>query len=176
MSGLTWVEATIGDKGHDFERTVRAYSAELYRYAYWLCRDRFTAEELVQETFARAWKSWAELRDPGAVKPWLIAILRNERARMYARKQLPIADEDVSDLEIAELPAMAENLDMKRQLERLALSYREPLLLQVLGGFSCAEIASLLNTSEGAVMTRLTRARQAMRQDAAKPLKRGAAK
>jgi len=43
-------------------------------------------------------------------------------------------------------------------------TYREPLLLQVLGGFSCAEIAAMLGTTEGAVMTRLTRARQALRQ------------
>jgi len=170
------VEATTGDKSHEFERTVRAYSADLYRYAYWLCRDRFVAEELVQEVFARAWKSWAELRDLGSVKSWLITILRNERARLHARKQIPVADEDVSELEIAQLPAMAENLDIKRQIERLPLSYREPLLLQVLGGFSCSEIASMLGTSEGAVMTRLTRARQAMRQDPAGSLKHKIAK
>ena len=164
----------IGDKKADFERTVRAYSADLYRYAYWLCRDRFVAEEVVQETFARAWKSWQELREIASVKAWLITILRNERARMYARKQIPVVDEDVSEFEIPDLPSMAENLDMKRQLERLPLSYREPLLLQVLGGYSCGEIASMLNTSEGAIMTRLTRARQALRQDAAEPVKRRA--
>ena len=166
------MEATIGNKRSDFERTVRAYSADLFRYAYWLCRDRFVAEELVQEVFARAWKSWRELRAPESVKQWLIAILRNERARLYARKQVPIADEDVYELEISEMPNLAENLDMKQRLERLPLSYREPLLLQVLGGFSCAEIASMLDTSEGAIMTRLTRARQLMRQDMAFPTKR----
>jgi RNA polymerase sigma-70 factor (ECF subfamily) len=164
----------IGDKKAEFERTVRAYSADLYRYAYWLCRDRFVAEELVQEAFARAWKSWRELREIDSVKAWLITILRNERARMFARKQIPVADDDVSELEIPDLPSMAENLDVKRQLERLPLAYREPLMLQVLGGYSCGEIASMLNTSEGAIMTRLTRARQALRQDAAEPLKRGA--
>ena len=41
----------------DFEQTVRAYSADLYRYARWLCRDRHMAEDLVQEAFVRAWKS-----------------------------------------------------------------------------------------------------------------------
>ena len=45
-----------------FESVVKAYSAELYRYAYWLCRDRFTAEELMQETFTRAWQRWSGLR------------------------------------------------------------------------------------------------------------------
>jgi RNA polymerase sigma-70 factor, ECF subfamily len=161
------VEAPIGNRNTDFERTVRAYSTDLYRYAYWLCRDRFAAEELVQETFARAWKSWQELRDPGLVKQWLIAILRNESARAHGKKQAPMADEDVYELEIPEMPKMADDLDVRQRLERLPQTYREPLLLQVLGGYSCAEIASMLATSEGAVMTRLTRARQAMRQEPA---------
>ena len=169
------MEAPIGDRAIDFERTVRAYSADLFRYAYWLCRDRFMAEELVQDVFERAWKSWGELRSLESVKSWLIVILRNERARMHARKQLPLAEQDVYELEIAELPAMAENLDMKRRIERLPPSYREPLLLQVLGGYSCAEIASMLDTSQGAVMTRLTRARQAMRRELESPVKRRAA-
>ena len=85
---------------------------------------------------------------------------------MYARKQIPTSrTKTCLNLRFRDMPTMAENLDVKRQLERLPLTYREPLLLQVLGGFSCAEIASMLNTSEGAIMTRLTRARQAMRQD-----------
>jgi len=153
---------------------VRAYGADLYRYAYWLCRDRFVAEELVQETFARAWRSWHELRDREAVKAWLITIMRNERARMYARRQIPVANEDVSELEIPDLPAFDEDLDLRRRLERLPLAYREPLLLQVLGGYSCGEIAAMLNTSEGAVMTRLTRARQALRREAEDAPKRAA--
>ena len=166
------MEALIGNRKIDFERTVRAYGADLYRYAYWLCHDRFAAEDLVQETFARAWKSWQELRDTGSVKHWLIAILRNESARVHARKQIPIADEDVYELEIPEMPKMADDLDVRRRLDLLPRTYREPLLLQVLGGFSCAEIASMLTISEGAVMTRLTRARQAMRQESAETVVR----
>lgn len=169
------MEADISRKKTEFERTVRAYSPDLYRYAYWLCRDRFVAEELVQEVFARAWKSWQDLRDAASVKPWLIAILRNERARLHARKQVPVADEDVYELEIPETPGLAENLDIRQRLERLPPSYREPLLLQVLGGYSCAEIAAFFNTSEGAIMTRLTRARQTLRREPAGTIKRMAA-
>ena len=112
-----------------------------------------------------------DLREPESAKPWLIAILRNERARMFARKQIPVSDEDVHELELPEASNVVDNLDMKQRLERLALPYREPLLLQVLGGFSCAEIASMLGTSEGAIMTRLTRARQALRQESAPTVK-----
>ena len=163
------MEASIRDQRDEFEQTVRAYSADLYRYGYWLSRDRFTAEELVQETFARAWASWPELRDIKLVKQWLITILRNERARMFSRKAIPLSEEDVYELEIPQFSGVAENLDIRRRIERLPLSYREPLLLQVLGGFSCAEIASMLGTSEGAIMTRLTRARQALRDDEVTP-------
>ena len=165
------MEASIRKLSNEFEQTVRAHGADLYRYAYWLCRDRFTAEELVQEVFARAWANWADLREPESAKPWLIAILRNERARMFARKRIPVSDDDVHELENPEASNVADNLDMKQRLERLALPYREPLLLQVLGGFSCAEIASMLGTTEGAIMTRLTRARQALRQESAPAVK-----
>ena len=163
------MEASIRNLRDEFEQTVRAYSADLYRYAYWLSRDRFTAEELVQEVFARAWANWSELRDIKAVKQWLITILRNERSRMFARKSIPLSDDDVHELDIPQTSGVAENLDIRRRIERLPLAYREPLLLQVLGGYSCAEIAALLETSEGAIMTRLTRARQALRGDETTP-------
>src|SRR5690606_9518313 len=76
-----------------FEALVRAYSTELYRYAYWLCRDRFTAEDLVQETFARAWGNLGSLREEHAAKAWLYTILRNEHARLYERTRLPLVDD-----------------------------------------------------------------------------------
>lgn len=146
-----------------FERTVRAYSADLYRFAYGLCRDRFVAEDLVQETFERAWKSWKDLRDQGMAKSWLFTILRREHARLYERAPLDTVDADVEALDIVSPYQPGMYLELEQFVMSLPLSYREPLLLQVLGGFSCAEIAGILGASEGAVMTRLTRARQALR-------------
>jgi RNA polymerase sigma-70 factor (ECF subfamily) len=152
-------------KRSKFESLVRAYSAELYRYAYWLSRDRFVAEDLVQETYARAWQSWDSLRDDKAAKNWLYTILRHEHARLYERKRLEI--DEAQELEEIADPAGArayESVEIRDALEALPQSYCEPLLLQVLGGFSCAEIAGMLGSSEGAVMTRLTRARLALRK------------
>lgn len=146
-----------------FDQTARAYGADLYRYAYWLCRDRFVAEELVQETFARAWKNWDSLEDFSAVKPWLITILRNEHARLYERKRLDISDDDPQDLELPSNDRPGAHLELEQLVEELPPAYREPLVLQVLGGYECKEIAEMLGTTEGAVMTRLTRARQALR-------------
>jgi RNA polymerase sigma-70 factor (ECF subfamily) len=151
--------------GHDgFEHLVRAYSAELYRCAYWQCRDRGLAEDLVQETFARAWKSRAQLRDLDTVKAWLYRILRNEHARRFERKALEMEDRDVFELGVADPGNLERDHAVREHLALLAPQYREPLLLQVLGGFSCAEIAALLGIGEQAVMQRLSRARQAMRR------------
>lgn len=148
-----------------FEALVRAYSAELYRYAYWLCRDRFTAEDLVQETFARAWGSLAALRDEHAAKSWLYTILRNEHARLFERKHLPIADDqDLDSIADQRLGNAHDALEMREALHALPRTYRDPLLLQVLGGFTCEEIASMMELSAGAVMTRLSRARLALRR------------
>lgn len=153
------------DKDSQFEKVVRAYSAELYRFAYWLCRERFTAEDLVQETFARAWRSWNALRDEGAVKSWLYTILRNEHARLYERKQVDIDDEQEIDvIPDAERSAPIDAMEVRDALKKLAPGYREPLMLQTIGGFSCAEIAQMMDISKGAVMTRLTRARAALRK------------
>ena len=152
-------------KQSKFETMVRAYSAELYRYAYWMCRDRFLAEDLVQDTFTRAWQAWDGLRDDKAARSWLYTILRNERARLFERKRLEIDEaRELDDLIDASSAGPHEDLEMRQLLSALPVGYREPLVLQVLGGHSCAEIARIMDISEGAVMTRLTRARLALRK------------
>ena len=149
-----------------FQSLVKAYSAELYRYAYWLCRDRFVAEDLIQETFARAWTARGALRDERAVRAWLYTIVRNEHARLHERKRLDFDDgRDLDTIEDQRLRSVSAELEMRQALHALPESYREPLLLQVLGGFSCDEIATMMGLTPGAVMTRLTRARQVLRRD-----------
>ena len=148
---------------HAFEQMVRTYTADLYQFAYWLCRDRSVAEDIVQETFARAWKSWKDLRDEHTVKFWLFTVLRREHARLYERRRLPLDPRPVEDIDIAVESNTHAALEMDEMLIMLPVAYREPLLLQVLGGFSCAEIAQLLSISEASVMTRVSRARKMLR-------------
>ena len=118
----------------------------------------------MQETFARAWKSWAELRDVALAKAWLVTIMRNELARSFSRNKPALDIDAVGEAELPALPSCESQLETAQLVSLLPETYREPLLLQVLGGFSCAEIAAMLGTTEGAVMTRLTRARQALRK------------
>jgi RNA polymerase sigma-70 factor (ECF subfamily) len=145
-----------------FEQAVNRYFGDLYRYAYWLCRNRWQAEDVVQESLARAWRSWPKLREERALKSWLFTIVHREHLRAVPRTVRPEPDEATEEAGYCLDPGRA--MDLEGALRELPADSSEALLLQVLGGFSCAEIATVLGASEGAVMTRLTRARQALRR------------
>jgi RNA polymerase sigma-70 factor (ECF subfamily) len=149
----------------EFEQVVRAYANDLFRYLYWLCRDRAQAEDLVQETFARAWAAWAGQRDEKAVKAWLYTIARNEHARLYERKRLDIdPDAELDALVAAPGRDPALGIDLRRAFAALPGAFRDCLLLQVLGGLTSAEIATASGATEEAVNMRLSRARRALRE------------
>ena len=151
-------------RNSEFETVVRAYANDVFRYVYWLCRDRSVAEDLSQETFARAWAAWETQRDEKALKAWLFTIARNEHARMYERRRVDIDPEVELDTLVSKAasdPGLA--IDVRRAFGMLPDAYREPLLLQVLGGLSSAEIAATMNSTEEAVNMRLSRARKTLR-------------
>jgi RNA polymerase sigma-70 factor (ECF subfamily) len=154
---------TLRNGNASFDEAVRKHAGDLFRYAYWLARNRQQAEDIVQEALLRGWRAFAGVREPGAVKPWLFSIVRNEFLRATEREARH-AGVDVEGLEFVDERASPFGMELRDALLALPVSYAEPLALQVLGGFSCAEIAALLDTTEGAVMTRLTRARQALRR------------
>lgn len=143
------------------------FRADVFRFVYWLCRDRALAEDVVQETLLRAWRSLDSLGDEKAARPWLLTIARRELARVFERKRLPIVDIDAANE--AEPDAMAvddrhEVEEMRRAILKLDVVHREPLVLQVLLGYTTEEIARHLDISVAAVLTRLFRARQVLRQ------------
>jgi RNA polymerase sigma-70 factor (ECF subfamily) len=148
----------------EFEQVVRAYANDLFRYLYWLCRDRAQAEDLVQETFARAWAAWQDQRDEKAVKAWLYTIARNEHARLYERKRLDIDPGVELEALVAAPRDPALALDLRRAFAALPEAFRDCLLLQVLGGLTSAEIAAASGATEDAVNMRLSRARRALRE------------
>jgi RNA polymerase sigma-70 factor (ECF subfamily) len=145
-----------------FEQAVNRHFGDLYRYAYWLCRNRWQAEDVVQESLTRAWRSWPALREERALKSWLFTIVHREHLRAVSRAPRPEPDDGVDEPGYSQDPGST--LDLEGALRELPDDSREALLLQVLGGFTCAEIAGVLGASEGAVMTRLTRTRQALRR------------
>lgn len=149
-----------------FDRIVAVFHQDMFRYAAWLSRDPTVAEEVVQEALLRAWKSLDALREDDAAKSWLLTIVRRENARFFERKRLETVD--IDDLTPAQSAMVAETenetvRDMREAIYRLDDDYREPLVLQVLLGHSTQEIAELMGLKQGAVLTRLHRARLKLR-------------
>jgi RNA polymerase sigma-70 factor (ECF subfamily) len=157
----------MSNKQIRYEALVRAFHADLFRYAYWLCHQRTVAEDLVQETFLRAWKSLDSLQEAAAAKGWLITILRRENARRFERKQFEYQDFDQDWLEDEHSvgPEQTyENQQLQRYIGKLPEEYREPLVLQVLFGMTGDEIAQSLELNLNTVNTRLFRARHQLRE------------
>ena len=142
----------------------------MYRYAAWLSRDTAVAEDVVQEALLRAWKSLDALRDDGAAKQWLLTIVRRENARYFERRRLETVDIDNLSASQAALLAETPNeelADLREAIFGLEDDYREPLVLQVLMGYSTNEIAETMGLKQGAVLTRLHRARNKLKDNVA---------
>ncbi len=153
-------------KNQRFESLVRAYSSDLYRFAYWLCGDYSIADDLVQETYLRAWKSLDRLENINKAKSWLLTILRRENARRFERKRLELVDiaaYAIEDEHIQSPERLAEQSELHQAILQLDKEYRDPLLLQTLGGFKTSDIAHMLDLNVNTVNTRLFRARHQLK-------------
>lgn len=146
-----------------YEDLVSQYHMDLYRYGYWLTKDKHVTEDIVQETFLRAWRAIEQLQDIKAAKGWLITILRRENARRFERKQLSVVDIDdysVADEDESQQQTSIEHEELHVAINMLANDYKEPLIMQSMLGFSGDEIAKQLNLNKNTVMTRLFRAKK----------------
>jgi RNA polymerase sigma-70 factor, ECF subfamily len=147
-----------------FETLVKTWTKDVFRYAFWLCKDQETAEELVQETFTRVWKYLDQLSDDNAAKSWLFTIVKREHARRYQANQPELETLDNNQCAVkGHYDTSTEAFVLRQALAKLPDEYREPLVLQVIGGYSIKEIAQQMNLSTGAIMTRVHRARQKLR-------------
>lgn len=150
----------------EFSSLVDAYAKDLYRYAYWLCRDAHTAEDLVQDTLLRAWKSFDKLQEVKAARAWLITTVRREHLRRFERFQ-PITV-DVDEMEY--LPALpsddvAAADEIQTRMATLSVADREALLLQAGYGYTLKEIAEIMDATPAAIGNRVYRARQRLLQN-----------
>lgn len=154
------------NKQEYFESIVHTLANDLFRYAYWLCNDRSIADDLVQETFLRAWKSIDKLNDEKAVKSWLFTIVRRENARRFERKQLDLVDIEnatVADDSCVECDQLIQKNQLHDAIKSLENEYKDPLLMQTIGGFKTEEIAVILGLNLNTVNTRLFRAKKQLK-------------
>ena len=146
---------------------VEVQREPLFRLAFSWCHDAALADDLVQETLLRALDRAAQLEDPQRLKGWLCAILANCLKDHYRRaRPLEPLDEDLPAYgESPEAASASSQLAarVRAEVERLPLGQRQVVTLVDLEGFSYAEVGEILALPIGTVMSRLCRAREALR-------------
>ncbi|MFT3851643.1 MAG: sigma-70 family RNA polymerase sigma factor [Ilumatobacteraceae bacterium] len=165
----------------DFAAEAMQYAPQLYSAALRMTRNRSDAEDLVQETYLRAYRSYHTFDGGTNLRAWLFRILTNTFINVYRAKQRrPIEDElaDIEDLYMykrlgdIEASRSAEDTlfdmftddEVKQALEDLPENFRLPVLLADVEDFSYKEIAEILDIPIGTVMSRLHRGRRAMQK------------
>ena len=144
-----------------------------YRFARWLCRSPADADDIVQEAFLRAFRAFDSLRGED-VKAWLLAIVRNCNATALQQQQrrtaLAVAQDRLGEDHTAASPdpesvtaAAEERGTLVRLIAALPAEHREVLLLREMEDMSYREIAAVIDVPIGTVMSRLARARGALR-------------
>jgi RNA polymerase sigma-70 factor (ECF subfamily) len=167
-----------------FAELAMPYASQLYSAALRMTRNAADAEDLVQETYFKAYRSFATFHEGTNLRAWLFRILTNTYINNYRAKQRRPDETDLDDIEdfylyrrigaieeaLASRSAEDELMDVftddevKQALEDLPENFRLPVLLADVQGFSYREIAEILEVPIGTVMSRLHRGRKAMQK------------
>ena len=156
---------------HAFREAAVEHLDGLYGFALSLCRDRVTAEDLVQETYLRALKAPRQAEAGPGMKSWLFAILHNVwRNELRRRRPAGYADEAVEQIPSDE-PDPLDAVDrleagtrVLTAIEHLPDPFREAIVLRCVEGFTYQEMAAIVGCPAGTIMSRLARARALLRR------------
>lgn len=161
-----------------FEKLVDEHYVDLYRFAYSLARNPDDASDLTQQTFSIYAQKGDEVRDSSKCKSWLFTTLYREFLKQGARakRQIPMEEEELESNtvpEASDAQRVAEHHELLAALTSLEESHRAILSLFYLDQCSYKEIAEIIGFPIGTVMSRLSRAKDALRAklqgDAKKP-------
>ncbi len=159
----------IRDRKEDFDRLAFVHFRELRRVALRVCQERETADDLVQETYLRAWRSFDKFEPGTNCRAWLFRIffyVRSEYVRSQARQPLVFSLDYVKESTLplhTDTAAEVTLEDIKAAFQELPEPFRIAVLLSDVEGLSYREIAEVLNVPVGTVMSRLSRGRQILR-------------
>jgi RNA polymerase sigma-70 factor (ECF subfamily) len=154
---------------NDFEAVAMPHLNDLYRAARRTAGNSNDAEDLVQETYLQAWKSFHRFEPDTNIRAWLFKILfhvaSHHRRKLFKFKQVDVTDETIAETiayEAAPPPELRDE-EVLAALESVPLNYRAVIMLADVQEFSYKEIADILQIPIGTVMSRLSRGRSAMR-------------
>ncbi len=167
-----------------FAEQAMEYAPQLYAAAMRMTRNRADAEDLVQETYLKGFRSFHTFNEGTNLRAWLFRILTNTYINKYRKQQRSFDESDLGDIEdlylykrmgtledasigrSAEesLMTMLPDDEVKQSLENLPENFRLPVILADVEGFSYKEIAEILEIPIGTVMSRLHRGRKAMQK------------
>ena len=170
---------TTGLKGHtpsDFEQMAVPLLNNIYNFAFWLARDRDQAEDLVQETYRKALRGFVRFEPGSNFRAWMFQILKNTFLTYCSAANhvlmMPLDSEEVLVSERLQSPSNSpeailllesETRMVRAAIEQLPIPFREIILLCDIEEVSYREAAEVLCVPIGTVMSRLSRARNALR-------------
>ena len=167
-----------------FAADATAFAPQLFSTAVRMTRNRADAEDLVQETYMKAWRAYDSYEEGTNLRAWLFRIMTNTYINKYNAKMRRPTETELDDVEElylyrrlgtidqSRMSASAEDQmmelftddEVKNAIEELPEAFRMPLLLSDVDGFSYKEIAEMLDVPIGTVMSRLHRGRKAMQK------------
>ena len=157
--------------GYDIAALMREYGNDVLRTAYSYVKDRDSAEDLFQEVFIKAYYNMDKFRGDCSIKTWLIRITINvckdHLKSAYQQKVVPMMEfaEDaiVSENDYEEVENADRNAQIRAAVETLPEGYREVVMSVYFNEMSVAETAAALGIAEGTVKSRLSRAREVLK-------------
>lgn len=154
----------------EFERVALPHVESLLRAALRLERNRARAEDLIQETLLRAWRAFDQFERGTNCKAWLFRILLNlvnKQRQTHHASPREISLESIRSTTVVRLPVIKSHLtalEVGSAFDTLSEDHQTVLILAVIEGFSCKEIARICDLPIGTVMSRISRARTALRE------------
>lgn len=166
-----------------FEELAMPLFDQLFNFAHWMAQNREEAEDLVQETYAKALRGFSSFQPGTNFRAWMYRILRNtfltSRTGLQATRTVPFEDEDGGEIAVADsgtpeaiLIERSNQQLVQDAIAELPVKAREILLLCEVEEMSYQEIAETLSIPIGTVMSRLSRSRKALREILAQKLKK----